>query len=494
MSEAGTVAERKAVMERYGVDYSTVSHYRQTVSTHDSRLKREREPLTARRLRGGGRPTKLSNKQETEIDEWITAQRKERLRVTEKRVQQYVREKYGVPASNHWMQGFMQRRDWSMRLRTTDKDVNTGKVRTWAVQFRNKVNATFSIKSHALIFNMDETPLYLDAPGNRTLEKKGAKSVEIASTKHEKQRFTAVLCVSCSGAIVNTLLIHRSTDKTRKKKVNNLFQHTISVNDKQVKLWVSYSPKAYMNQDIMEKWISDIYKEHLTVSGHELQETVLFMDNMGAHDTEEIENACQRHQLPTCLFPPNCTPLLQPLDHSINAILKQGYEEEWCKWHREVGRKRLTKHGNVKKPTESDLNRWVAAALQRITPELIRKSWRHTLLLRPNLMRLPTVLWDRIVSFLPPDQCEAVEELRADRALYDGSRFIFPQALNKRKRARSGGEEEGGEQTKRRRDDERRIATADDARAAVEAALSFFPLLSSQGDVSSSVALVSQTR
>ena len=468
------MAERKAVMKRYRVDYSTVSHYRQTVSTHDSRSKKEREPLTARRLRGGGRPTKLSNEQEIEIDAWITAQRKERLRVTEKRVQQYVREKYGVPASNHWMQGFMQRRDWSMRLRTTDKEVNTDKVRSWATQFRNKVSSMFSMKSHALIFNMDETPLYLDAPGNRTLEKKGAKSVEIASTKHEKQRFTAVLCVSCSGAIVDTLVIHRSTDKKRKRKVNNLFRHTILVHGKQVTLWVSYSPKAYMNQVIMEKWISDIYKEHLTLSGHDPQDSLLFMDNMGAHDTEGIENACRTHQLPTCLLPPNCTPLLQPLDHSINSMLKQGYEEEWCTWHREVGRKRLTKHGNVKKPTESDLNRWVATALQRITPELVRKCWRHTLLLPPNLLRLPTVVWDRIVSFLSIDHSDALEELRADRAQHDGSQFIFPQALNKRKRTRSRGEEEEDEQTKRRKEEGRRIENGDDARAAVDAALLFF--------------------
>lgn len=62
------------------------------------------------------------------------------------------------------------------------------------------------------------------------------------------------------------------------------------------------------------------------------------------------------------------------------------------------------------------------------------------------------------------------------------------QALNK-KRKRSGGEEEGGEQTKRRKEDGRRAATADDARAAVEAALSFFPLPSSQGDASSSIAV-----
>jgi hypothetical protein len=228
-----------------------------------------------------------------------------------------------------------------------------------------------------------------------------------------------------------------------------------------------------MNQVIMEKWISDIYKVHLTVAGHDPQETVLFMDNMGAHDTEGIENACRTHQLPTCLFPPNCTPLLQPLDHSINAVVKQGYEEEWSKWHREVGRKRLTKQGNVKKPTESDLNRWVATALQRITPEMVRKCWRHTLLLSPNLLRLPTVLWDRIVSFLSVDHCDALDEMRVDRAQHDGSLFIFPQALNKRKRARSR-EEEGDKQTKRRKEEDRRIENADDARAAVEAALSFF--------------------
>ena len=69
-------------------------------------------------------------------------------------------------------------------------------------------------------------------------------------------------------------------------------------------------------------------------------------------------------KLRTMLFPPNCSPLLQPLDHTINASLKREYERLWAEWYKEVGRKRLTAGGNKKKATEDDVNRWVAGALR----------------------------------------------------------------------------------------------------------------------------------
>jgi len=337
--------------------------------------------------------------------------------------------------SNMWMQGFMRRRGMSMRLRTTTKEINTDKLQTIAWHFRNKCAATCTSQSHALLFNMDETPIYLDAPGNRTIDKIGAKTVEIATTKHDNDRVTLVLCVSCAGMKIDALIIHRCHEKKKMKKTNNLFQRRIDLDDQHITLWTSYSPKAYMNQYIMAKWIEHIYKPHITAAGHDPHDSILFMDNMGAHDVDNIEVIFKQHQLRTVLLPPNCTPILQPLDHSINALFKRYYEEEWSKWYREIGCKRLTRHNNKKKATAEDVNRWVVAALQRITPELIRSCWRHTLMLSPDLMRLPSTPWEVISAFFTEQQrVELLPLLTAHRSRHDGSQFVFPVRLNKRRK------------------------------------------------------------
>jgi len=41
-------------------------------------------------------------------------------------------------------------------------------------------------------------------------------------------------------------------------------------------------------------------------------------------------------------FPPNCTPVLQPLDHSINAMFKREYEQQWALWYHQTAGTKLT--------------------------------------------------------------------------------------------------------------------------------------------------------
>ena len=432
VEEAATHVDKVRVMAAMGVDTRTVDRYTEAISARDAKPKKEREPLTARRLSGGGRKPVLTETQEADLEAWIMELRRQRLRVTEKMVKLEARRRYHIKASDMWLQGFMRRRGLCMRLRSTNKEVNTEKMQIIARHFRNKYASLFATKSHFLIFDMDETPLYLDAPGNRTIDKIGAKSVEIATTGHEKDRVTLVLCVSCAGDKVDSLIIHRCHEKKRMKKTNNLFK---IINSEGVTLWISYCPSAYMNYKIMEKWIESIYKAHITSAGHDPEDSILFMDNMGAHDKEEVVKALSGHHLPTIFFPPNCTPILQPLDDAINARFKQLYEEQWAAWFREVGCKRTTKKGNPKKATEDDLNRWVIAALQQITPELVRASWRHTLMVPMNLMRLPAGPWSIITSFLSDsDRRRVLPLLNAHRARHDGSGFVFPVKMKKRRR------------------------------------------------------------
>jgi hypothetical protein len=132
-------------MEKLGVDHSTVSRYRKVVAKHNSRSKKGRERLTARRLAGGGRKPVLTQEQEAALEDWIMGQRKQKLRVTEKMVQNYARVAYKIIASDMWMQGFMKRHGLSMRLRTTTKEVNSEKLHEIVKHFRALISLNNSM-------------------------------------------------------------------------------------------------------------------------------------------------------------------------------------------------------------------------------------------------------------------------------------------------------------------------------------------------------------
>ena len=59
------------------------------------------------------------------------------------------------------------------------------------------------------IFNMDETPVYIDMISSTTLEFKGGKNVNGASTGHEKSRFTVAITTSASGKMLKGYVIFK---------------------------------------------------------------------------------------------------------------------------------------------------------------------------------------------------------------------------------------------------------------------------------------------
>jgi len=153
VSEASTAAERESAMARFDVDHGTLSRYRQVVSQRGSKEKKEREPLTARRLTGGGRKKVLTDEQEKELEEWIMQKREgpDKERVTERAVKVHARLQYHIQASNKWMAGFMGRRRLSMRLRTTTKEVTSANIQSIAQRYRDKMAVVFAKHPHALL-------------------------------------------------------------------------------------------------------------------------------------------------------------------------------------------------------------------------------------------------------------------------------------------------------------------------------------------------------
>ena len=192
-------------------------------------------------------------------------------------------------------------------------------MRTFKFHFRNKLAFECHHVDPFLIFNMDETSVTLDAPGVRTVDRIGAKCVEIATTGHDFKRVAVVICVSRGGSLITPLVI-------RSGGVKSPYFHKLvweCHGDKH--MWVTENKKAWLDSPSMARWIEDVYvpfvrsvlaSEKMSVLRQDVSHTHLFMDNCSVHDSVTSMSAMQKHNVNATFFPPNCTPILQPCDQT----------------------------------------------------------------------------------------------------------------------------------------------------------------------------------
>jgi hypothetical protein len=424
---------RSVVMRALGVDSSALYHYKQSIDNNRAKPQSEQRPLTARRSSGGGRKSMLTKEQEAEVKQHVLSLRRSpaRPRVTRVMVAMYIKERYDVELGRKGIAGLMRRQRLSERKRTTTKEVNTPRMLEIKRHWTNKFASFFATTNHQWIINIDETSVYRDAPGDRTIDEIGAKTVEIGSTQHDADRVAILLCINRAGTMFTPLIIHKSTSK---KKVLTFTTTSVRVkrDEKEfdVKIWVTYAPKGWLNGSMMMKWLELVYKDELVSRGIRVEDAVLFMDNCSAHDSDEVVAMMKGEGIKHEFFPPKCTPILQPLDQNVNQLFGYEYAKQWERWYMTKGAYDFTPAHNLRRAKDEEVNKWIAHALVSITPHIVRVSWERATSAPLHLLRLPPRPWERIRSFLSP---RTGQVLTARRVLYDGSQFIFP-VKKKRKR------------------------------------------------------------
>ena len=65
--------------------------------------------------------------------------------------------------------------------------------------------------------NMDETPVWMDMPSSRTVEKRGSKTALVKATGHEKNRFTVVLSCMADGTAFKTNSYFQAENRSENK-------------------------------------------------------------------------------------------------------------------------------------------------------------------------------------------------------------------------------------------------------------------------------------
>lgn len=125
--------------------------------------------------------------------------------------------------SYHWASDFMRRNHLSLRRVTTNHMLESNE--DIAAQFRiNEYNEIISQRLNRLnsLYNFDETGVNYDAPAKYTVNEKGAKSVAVGTSGHERMRSTVLLTVGAKGKKFPPLIIHHHTLPTLNKKKTNI--------------------------------------------------------------------------------------------------------------------------------------------------------------------------------------------------------------------------------------------------------------------------------
>ena len=146
------------------------------------------------------------------------------------------------------------------------------------------------------VFNvLDEDEVVLDGE----FEEDAAPSSDIAAARRQQRK------------------VETTRLKRLRKRMADLARFTVY---KEVVAYRAKNETGWMVSPLMVAWLTDVFVPNTTSGTDGLRH--LYMDNMGAHETpsvqiQMIDSGIRFHPLP-----PNCSHLLQPLDHSLNATVK----------------------------------------------------------------------------------------------------------------------------------------------------------------------------
>ncbi len=164
---------------------------------------------------------------ETELKQYVDKRREKGLSVSKRDLQKEAlklsttciddiedREKF--QASMTWVKKFMIRKRISIRVPTKVSQqkkadpLDRSKLVNYLARLRFFLS-TYSILAN--ILNADETPMWFDMVGSKTLDFIGTKTVSLVTTGHDKTRFTVLLTIAANGNFLKAYVVFKGLKK-----------------------------------------------------------------------------------------------------------------------------------------------------------------------------------------------------------------------------------------------------------------------------------------
>lgn len=164
------------------------------------------------------------------------------------------------------------------------------------------------------IYNCDETGLVYKSLHNKTNVAYFEKSA--AGRKLMKERVTIMPCTNATGTHKLELMMIGKSKSPRCFKNSDIPLHYKS------------SKNAWQTTALFLDWFKTVFIPQVTLhlqSKNLPVKAILLLDNATCHGTETLLNVDSRFKV--IFFPPNNTPLLQPLDQNVIKSFKQRYRK-----------------------------------------------------------------------------------------------------------------------------------------------------------------------
>ncbi|XP_023311330.1 tigger transposable element-derived protein 2-like [Anoplophora glabripennis] len=216
------------------------------------------------------------------------------------------------------------------------------------------------------IYNADESGLFWKVLPDKTLASSAETSA--SGSKVSKERITFMPCANSIGNHKLQLLVVGKAKKPRSFG--------------SVKLPVHYQGqrRAWVTRDIFLEWFREHFvpevKRHLKKLRLP-QRALLLLDNAPGHpDAEDLTT--EDGNFSVLYMPPNCTPLIQPMDQNVIQNVKINYKKKLLiqVFAQQEDDESLTLHDVIKSITIKDAIFSLAQCWDHVSSSLIKKSWK----------------------------------------------------------------------------------------------------------------------
>ena len=166
------------------------------------------------------------------------------------------------------------------------------------------------------IGNMDETPVFFDMVGNRTVNVKGKNRVNVKTTESDKAHFTTILACLADGTKLKPTVVFKRKTMPKEKLPSNIS--------------VYVQEKGWVDETVLSKWLNDVWFKR---PGALLKKnSLLVWDMFRAHLLGKAKDTLKENKRCQAVIPGGCTSVLQPLDVCLNKLFKVNMRQRWNHW------------------------------------------------------------------------------------------------------------------------------------------------------------------
>ena len=347
-AEHGVAATVRYYKKRYsqGIKESSVRTWRKAYTSEVTKRRREgSEDVTVKKLpeKKRGRPFMLGEELEMQVRAYLTALRENGAVVNTAIAigcaEGIVKSKDSnllaangghIVLTKHWGKHLLTRMGFVKRRASTKAKI--------AIQNFDEVKAQFLLDIKVicemdeipfdLVINWDQTGIHYVPVGSWTMEKQGAKRVEIVAVD-DKRQITAVFTGSLTGDFLPPQLIYKGT-----------ISRCLPSIDFPPDWHITCSENHWSNESTMKAYIEKILLPYVSRKRKELKlspdyPALVIFDKFTGQGTESLLELLEENHIHVVMVPANCTDRLQPLDVSFNKPAKNFLRQQFHTWYAE---------------------------------------------------------------------------------------------------------------------------------------------------------------